>query len=77
MLIDSSMIISGFVSKVVNDCVDVLKEKIKDADKNRKSYEQNMQTRKYQVTIDALNEFTSDKYKGEDNLYDLAESIMI
>lgn len=76
MPIDSSVIISGFVSKVVNDCMDVLKEKIKDADKDRKSYEQNMETRIYQVTIDALNEFTSDRYKGEDSLYDSAESIL-
>ncbi len=76
MLIDGGMIISGFVSKVVNDCVDVLKDKIKDADKNRKANEQNIETRIYQVTIDAINKFTCDKYKGEDALYDSTESIL-
>lgn len=76
MPIDSSMIISGLVSKVVNDGVDVLKKKIKDADKNRKVYEQNIETRIYQVTIDALKEFTKDENRGEDALYDAAESII-
>lgn len=76
MLIDGGMIISGFVSKVVSDCVDVLKEKIKDADRNRKANEQNMETRIYQVTVDALNNFLNDKYKGQDTLYDAAESIL-
>ena len=76
MPINSGMIISGFVSKVVNDCVDVLKEKIKDADKNRKAHEQCMETKIYQVTIDALNEFTNDKYRGQDVLYDAVEKIL-
>ena len=74
--ITSDIVVSGFVSKVVNDCVDVLKSKIKDADKGRESDSQNFETRIYQVTIDALNEFTKDKYKGQDILYDAAESIL-
>lgn len=77
MLIDSSMVISGFVSRVINDCVDIVKEKIKDADKNRRANEQNIETRIYQVTIDALNEFSYNKYKKNEEVYDAAESILI
>ncbi len=76
MLIDSNMVFSGFVSKIINDCGDILKKQIKDADKNRKVYCQNIETRIYQVTIDALNEFTKDKYKGREVLYDSAENIL-
>lgn len=76
MLIDSNMVFSGFVSKIINDCGDILKKRIKDADKNRKVYCQNIETRIYQVTIDALNEFTKDKYKGREVLYDSAENIL-
>ncbi len=74
--ITSDMVVSGLVSKVVNDCVDVLKSKIKDADKRRESDSQSFETRIYQVTIDALNEFTKNKYKGQDILYDAAEIIL-
>lgn len=76
MLIDSNMVISGFVSKIANDCVDILKDKIKDADRNRKADEQNIETRIYQVTIDALNEFPYNQYKKEEKVYDAAESIL-
>ena len=41
--ITSDIVVSGFVSKVVNDCVDVLKSKIKDADKGRESDSQNFE----------------------------------
>ena len=77
MLITTDMVISGFVSKIVNDRVDVLKEKIKDADKNRKANEQNIETRIYQVTIDALNVFTNNNFKDQDKLFDSAESIFL
>lgn len=76
LAITGEMIISGFVSKVVNDCVDILKEKIKYADKNRKANEQNIETRIYQVTIDALNDYPYNKYKREEKVYDAAECIL-
>ena len=76
MLITSDMVISGFISKIVNDRVDVLKDKIKDADKNRKANQQNIETRIYQVTIDALNVFTSNNFKDQEKLFDSAESIL-
>lgn len=71
-----SKVFGDFVSKVVSDGVDVLKDAIKDADLDRKSYNQNLQTRLYQLMIDALNKFTHDTYKKQDKLYDAAESIL-
>ena len=76
MLIDGSMIMSGFVSKVVNDCGDILKNKIKSANNERNSHEQNIETRIYQVTVDAVNAFTFDTYKDQDILYFAAENIL-
>ena len=76
MLIDGNMIISGFVSKVVNDCGDILKSKIRRADENRECSEQNIETRIYQVIIDAINESISSKNKKQEELYDAAESIL-
>lgn len=75
MLIDGNMIISGFVSKDVNNLVDYSWNKIKDANNKRKSPEQNIETRIYQVTVDAINEFTFNKYKEQDTLYIATESI--
>jgi len=80
MPINLEMVISGFVSKVVNEIVDAplnpIKNAIKNADKNRKDKNHSIDTRIYQVTIDALNEFTQDTYKGQDVLYDVAENIL-
>lgn len=71
-----SKVFGDFVSKVVSDGVDVLKSAIKDADLDRKSYNQNLQTRLYQLMIDVLNRFTYNKYEKQDKLYDAAESIL-
>ena len=57
MIITKELIISSFVSKVINDCSDILKSKIRDADENRKFKEQTMETRIYQVIINVLNGF--------------------
>lgn len=76
MLITSEIVIGGFVSKVINDCGDILKSKIKSANKDRVSKNQNLETRIYQVIIDALNELTYDKFTEQDVLYDSAESIL-
>lgn len=69
-------ILNGFVSKVMSDCIDISVKSIKNADENRKSYSQNIQTRIYQLIIDALNEFTYNKYSGQGKLYEAAESIL-
>lgn len=80
MLIDGSMIMSGFVSKVINEIVDIpgnpIKNAIKKADKDRKAKNQNIETRIYQVIIDAIKEFTKGTYKSEDILYDATEMII-
>lgn len=69
-------VFGDLVSKSVNDSVDIIKDKIKDADYNRKFYNQNLQTQIYHVTIDALNKFTCNKYEKQDKLYDAAENIL-
>lgn len=69
-------ILNGFAGKVISDCIDIAIDKIKKADKNRKPKNQTMETRIYQVTIDALNEFPYNKYKKEEKVYDAAESIL-
>ncbi len=71
-----SKVFGDFMSKVVSDSIDVLKSAIKDADLDRKSYNQNLQTRLYQLMIDVLNRFTYNKYEKQDKLYDAAESIL-
>lgn len=71
-----SKVFGDFVSKVVSDGVDDLKSAIKDADLDRKSYNQNLQTRLYQLIVDALNRFTYNKYEKQDKLYAAAESIL-
>lgn len=80
MVIDSSMVISCFVSKVIDEVVDApwnsIKNAIKYADKNRRDKNQSIETRIYQVTIDSINKFTNDTYRGQDNLYDAVESIL-
>ena len=69
-------VIGELISEVVNNCVDVSWGKIKEADKNRKSRSQNIQTRVYQVIIDAINIFTFNKYKNQNKLYDAAETLL-
>lgn len=71
-----SKFFGDLVSKIVNDSVDVLKSAIKDADLDRKSYNQNLQTRLYQLMVDTLNRFTHNKFEKQDKLYDAAESII-
>ncbi len=71
-----SKFFGDFVSKVVSDGVDILKKAIKDADLDRESYNQNLQAQMYHVIVDALNIYTYNKYKGQDKLYDAAESIL-
>lgn len=75
MLIDGNMIMSGFVSKGVNNLVDFGWKKIKDANSDRKSHEQNIETRIYQVIVDAINVFTFNEYKDQDILYYVVECI--
>lgn len=75
-MIPEGAIISGFISKMINDLVDVTKDKIKKADSDRKAENQSFETRIYQVIIDAINEFTYGKYANQDILYDAAENML-
>ena len=72
----TEMIISGFISKVDNNLVDFGWKKIKNVNNESNSHEQNIETRIYQVTVDAINAFTFDTYKNQDILYIAAESIL-
>lgn len=76
LMISEGAIIGGFISKVINDVVDISKDKIKEADKNRKRKSYNIQCRIYQVIIDAINELTCNEYEGQDKLYDVAETLL-
>jgi len=76
MLILEEAIISGFISKVINDCVDVTKSAIKKADNNRRMKNQSIQSRIYQVMIDVLNQVTNNQYKKQDVIYDIAEKLL-
>ena len=69
-------LLNGFAGKVISDCIDITINAIKKADKNRKAENQTIETRIYQVTIDALNAFPYNKYKQEEQVYDAAESIL-
>ncbi len=69
-------ILNGFAGKVISDCIDISINAIKKADKNRKSKNQTMETRIYQVTVDTLNAFPYNKYKKDEKVYDAAEIIL-
>ncbi len=69
-------ILNGFAGKVISDCIDITVNAIKKADKNRKSKNQTMETRIYQVIIDTLNVFPYNKYKKDGKVYDAAKSIL-
>lgn len=75
-MIPDGAIVSGFISKVINDVIDVTRDKIRKADRDRKTENQSFETRLYQVVIDAINEFTYEQYKNQDILYDAAENIL-
>ncbi len=70
------MIVSGFVSKVDNNLVDFGWNKIKNVNNERNSHEQNIETRIYQATVDAINAFTFNEYKNQDILFYVAENIL-
>lgn len=71
------VIFSGFVSKVINDIVDVSKDKIKIAVKNKNTNHQNLESQIYNVIVDVLNKITSDQYEyDQDSIYDTAEILL-
>lgn len=69
-------IFGAFVSEVVSDCTGITKDKIKEAVKNKKNKHQTLESQIYNIIVDALNEFTYEKYKGQDILFDAVEKIL-
>lgn len=77
MALMTEIVFSGFISKVVNDIVDISKDKIIKAVKNRKVKNQNLESQIYNITIDVLNDITDNMYKNnQDNIYDAAEILL-
>lgn len=73
----SEIIFSGFVSKVVNDIIDVPKDKIRRAVKNKNTKHQSIESQIYNVTVDVLNKITKKQYENNlDKIYDAAEVLL-
>lgn len=75
-MMQEGVLVGAFISKIVDCGVDVSASLIKKADINRKSANQTIETRIYQVVIDTLKNFINKKYMDKDALYDAAESIL-
>lgn len=69
-------LLNGFAGKVIGDCIDLSVRAIQKADENRKSENQTMETRIYQVTVDVLNQFPYNQYKNKEKVYDAAECML-
>lgn len=67
------ILISNFLDK----CVNVSIATIKRANSNRKIKNLDFQIRIYQVTIDAINRITFNKYKNQDIVYGAAEVLLL
>ncbi len=77
MALISEIIFSGFVSKTVNDIVDISKDKIRKAVKNKNTKHQNMESQIYNVIVDVLNKIVNNQYESEqDKIYDAAEVLL-
>ncbi len=71
------IIFSGFVSKVVNDIVDVSKAKIRKAVHNKNTEHQSLESQIYNITVDVLNKITKNQHENNlDKIYDAAEVLL-
>lgn len=78
MTFTAEVIISGFVSKVVNNCVDVSWDKIKNAVNNKNNKNQSLESQIYNVTVDVFNKITNNQYENnQDKLYEAAEMLLL
>jgi len=74
----TEFIFDSFVSQMISDIADISKEKIKNAVKNRNNKHQSLESQIYNVTVDVLNEITSNQYKKEqDKVYDAAQALLM
>ena len=70
--------ISGFIGKVISDCLDISWEKIKEANKNRNNRNQNIESQIYNIIVEVINRLIANKYKNnQDKVYQAAERILI
>lgn len=70
--------ISGFIGKVISDCLDISWEKIKEANKNRNNRNQNFESQIYNIIVEVINRLIVNKYKNnQDKVYQAAERILI
>lgn len=73
----SEIIFSGFVSKVVNDLVDVSKDKVRKAVRNKSTEHQNLESQIYNVIVDVLNQTTGNQYEdNQDKIFDAAYALL-
>lgn len=74
MILISEIVFSGFVSKVINDIVDVSKDKIVKAVKSKNTNHQNLEAQIYNVIVNVLNKITNNQYENnQDSIYNVAE----
>ncbi len=73
----AEVVFSGFVSKAVNNCVDVSWNKIKKIVESEKTKHKNLESQIYNVTVDVLNSITDNQFKSnQDNIYNSAEVLL-
>ena len=70
------IILSGFVSKVISDCVDISRDRIRKANYKRKEKTESFEARIYQIIVDVINKVTSNKFKDQEIVFDVAEAIL-
>lgn len=73
----AEVVFSGFVSKAVNNCVDVSFDKIKKIVENKKTKNENLESQIYNITVDVLNSIADNQFKiNQDNIYNSAEVLL-
>lgn len=78
MTFATEVIISGFVSKVVNNCFDVTWDKIKRAVKDKNNKHQSLESQIYNITVDVFNRITNNQYKNnQEKIYEAAEILLL
>lgn len=77
-MLPEGAIVSGFVSKIINDITDISISKAKEAVESKNNKHQNIESQIYNIAINVLKKITTPKYDNEsDKIYDAAEKILI
>lgn len=77
MSLIAEVVFSGFVSKAVNNCVDISWDKIKKAVKDKNNKHQSLESQIYNVIVDVLNKITDNPHKDNQSIiYEAAESVL-